>query len=1004
MRRLPTATSRQTLALIVLLVIVAIQAPPSVLAASPYAQTGPSKSAQLGQFAFSYDTTLVSAVTAEQVPELIDVDMATQSIYEHVAFTLTGADTDGITGVILLFPLATDSPFYEVAQSEKTKLLAIASERPDLSLTSTLSTSPNSGGRSVVLPDALPEAPPSHYIRDLTERVTYLNTDNNEGIGLRYLTRYTWGGVPFAVDQIEYVYQGLGRDGRTWIFAMFSIQPPAGAMPTPDPATMADAAVLAEYTRDLIGSIQRAGVDEFTPSLADIDAMIATLTTRAEATDKAEQRVGGQIAFLEGADGKYEVEVYDSRTQATTVIGSSADTEDAASQLYGWSLEGEWLVVTNFGQAMAYNRQALARVSPDSTRLEELSFFDSGRVLAPLTDGEMLSTSSDFDAAIVDYDARVPSSRGWAVGGTAAGPCFPERLTAVGSPTYAIAVGINCGTGPSRNLEIQKLVGLQESGGSHAELGEVIRGRSFDSGDCQGSARDVFAPALSRSAKLAYVESDDCHDYDPVSGEVFTSGGSRILLEGSTRALVESPQRIESISWSPDEQWITYGVRNGLYAVQVATGAVVKLYTGRNTIKDVRWNPTTQGGQVITPDVATNTPTVTPTSTVTRTPTATPTPELIDVPVNAVTLDSRGDDTILPPGATFQYWVNVRNSGTLAWTKEHYGFRRTGQWAGQPPAGAVWRDVAPGSILSFSEKLTAPTVPGLYSYGFIMQHDGRDFGPEFAIKVTVQDEPAAKDEAEPDGACRYYEVAPGATYQMTYTIRNTGTSTWTPADYVFLLVDATGQPPVESAYRLTGGVPPGGAYTFTETLQVPQQPGEYHYNYFMRHGDKRFGFSCNTTVRVAQQTDPGPTPPGGEEKKTPEPKRLRFESRSSTAGVPNWPVGELKVAGYDEKGMRYVWPWKGCQFALASVCPTEVDVQDKWWTGVADLSFTLHTRVSSKDNIVESKCLVPLDQIDFSWWRRFWDRLWGKSLLVTVTYNTTTEQCSIDPPAKPADK
>ena len=181
-----------------------------------------------------------------------------------------------------------------------------------------------------------------------------------------------------------------------------------------------------------------------------------------------------------------------------------------------------------------------------------------------------------------------------------------------------------------------------------------------------------------------------------------------------------------------------------------------------------------------TPTAVRITPTRPPTAASIRAPTATPisTPESIAVPHNAVTLDSR---------AMIRSWNRARASSsgstcatavhTLAWTKEHYGFRRTGQWAGQSPAGMRWRDVAPGEALSFSEQVTAPTTPGAYSYGFVMQHDGLDFGPEFAIKVAVQEAASAKDDAQPAAGCSYHEVTPGAKFQMTYTIRNAGTST-----------------------------------------------------------------------------------------------------------------------------------------------------------------------------------------------------------------------------------
>lgn len=992
MRHSPTTTYRRMLTLIALLIVGAAQTPAFVLAAPTHAQTGPSVPIGYDTIVLSYDPSLVARVTVEDVPDNIDPDTPIFNVYEHISFQVSANGAQGISGAVDVYPLLTDGSFIDIIPDELGMLMDLTTARLDLSLVS---------------PADLPEAPPINATRDLTAQAQYLETENGAGLGLRYLARWTQDFVPIRPDEITYVYQGMSESGDYWIDARFAAKALLEALPAPDQSTLGYEAyvdAVVGYNEDMILRIQQLAPEQFTPRLADIDAMIATLTTEGERTDQQEQSVGGQIAFLEGADGSYEVEVYDLRTQTTTIIGSSIDTPyDFTGQLVGWSLEGAWLVVTNFGQTTTESRYDLARVSPDGRRLEKLSFFNPGSVLAPLVDGMMLETSPHAVVSdIMIYNSLNDDVLGSAIhlGYAADDGCLSEYMTAVGAPTHAIVVAVDCVTGPDPGLAIQKLVGMQESGGTHIELGEMLLGQKFDQGTCAGSPRGIYAPALSPSAKLAYVESDTCYSADPATGPIDVPGGSRILLEGSARALVESPQRIESISWSPDEQWIAYGVENGLYAVQVATGAVVKLYTGRNTIKDVHWNPATSGGKVITPVVATNTPTAAPT----RTATATPTPELTDIPVSAVTLDSKGDDVVLSPGATFQYWVNVRNSGTLAWTREHHGYRRTGQWADQSSVEALWRDVAPGEMLSFSENVTAPTAPGVYNYGFFMQHEGRDFGPEFTIKVTVQDGPPVTDDASPDGACQFSEVAPGATYPMTYTIRNTGTSTWTPADYVFLLVDATSQPAIESAFRLTESVPPGGTHTFTKTLQAPQQPGDYRYNYFMRHGDVRFGFSCDTTVRVAQQAGPGATPQPGEDPATPKPRLLRLETKRDRWSLlpQNWSISKLSVAGYDDRGIDVNWSMEECSVGMISVCKSEIEVAGKW-TGVTDLRFTLHSRANANNDTIEDGCIVDLERIEFSGWQEFWARILGRDLLVTVTYNTDTKQCGSDPPARTAD-
>lgn len=108
-------------------------------------------------------------------------------------------------------------------------------------------------------------------------------------------------------------------------------------------------------------------------------------------------------------------------------------------------------------------------------------------------------------------------------------------------------------------------------------------------------------------------------------------------------------------------------------------------------------------------------------------------PPLID----AAELVAQGDYTTVAPGETVRLWINVRNSGNTTWRAgDGYGWRGTGEWSGR--SDVIWRDVPPGDVVSFTEDITAPNQPAEYTYGFILQHLGKDFGPHFFIKVTVK--------------------------------------------------------------------------------------------------------------------------------------------------------------------------------------------------------------------------------------------------------------------------
>lgn len=105
-------------------------------------------------------------------------------------------------------------------------------------------------------------------------------------------------------------------------------------------------------------------------------------------------------------------------------------------------------------------------------------------------------------------------------------------------------------------------------------------------------------------------------------------------------------------------------------------------------------------------------------------------------PVDAAELVAQGDYTTVAPGELVSIWINVRNSGNTTWrASDGYGWRGTGVWSAR--SGAIWRDVPPNDVISFVEDIKAPSQPGEYIYGFILQHSGQDFGLHFFIKVTV---------------------------------------------------------------------------------------------------------------------------------------------------------------------------------------------------------------------------------------------------------------------------
>jgi hypothetical protein len=87
-----------------------------------------------------------------------------------------------------------------------------------------------------------------------------------------------------------------------------------------------------------------------------------------------------------------------------------------------------------------------------------------------------------------------------------------------------------------------------------------------------------------------------------------------------------------------------------------------------------------------------------------------------------------------------------------------------------------------------------------------------------------------RDVTVPDGT----DFAPGATFEKTWRLENTGACTWDSSySLVFVDGDAMGGP---AASALTAGtVPPGGEIDVTVQLTAPESPGSYRGNWKLRN-------------------------------------------------------------------------------------------------------------------------------------------------------------------------
>lgn len=187
------------------------------------------------------------------------------------------------------------------------------------------------------------------------------------------------------------------------------------------------------------------------------------------------------------------------------------------------------------------------------------------------------------------------------------------------------------------------------------------------------------------------------------------------------------------------------------------------------------------------------------------------------------------DGTVVEPGQVFEKVWRIRNTGTTTWDAGYRVVSPSGDRMGGPDEVALARvPVAPGELAQVSIRLTAPTEPGLRRTTWQMRgSDGQLFGDSFYAEVVVKTVEAldrasfVADVTIPDGMI----VQPGAQFIKTWRIRNTGTTTWTPAYSLRFDSDDRMQGPASVPLGKT--VRPGDVAEISVTLTAPQTAGRH---------------------------------------------------------------------------------------------------------------------------------------------------------------------------------
>ncbi len=205
------------------------------------------------------------------------------------------------------------------------------------------------------------------------------------------------------------------------------------------------------------------------------------------------------------------------------------------------------------------------------------------------------------------------------------------------------------------------------------------------------------------------------------------------------------------------------------------------------------------------------------------------------------------DGTHFAPGATFTKTWTLQNLGATPWTKAGgYSLAfQSGEDFGAP--ARTWpgasESIAPNATKTWSVQLTAPTTPGTWRGTWQMDRNGVPFGPQVWVEIVVDaaevDAAAMVAETVPDGT----RVVAGSAFTKTWTLQNTGTSTWTRAGGYQWTFQRGAMLGASTAVLLgsSESVAPGGSRVWSVPMVAPATPGTYRGYWTMTRNGASFG-------------------------------------------------------------------------------------------------------------------------------------------------------------------
>lgn len=188
------------------------------------------------------------------------------------------------------------------------------------------------------------------------------------------------------------------------------------------------------------------------------------------------------------------------------------------------------------------------------------------------------------------------------------------------------------------------------------------------------------------------------------------------------------------------------------------------------------------------------------------------------------------DGTRVAPGQNFTKTWTIRNSGTTTWNSTYRLRWVSGSTLSNHADTPVGATVQPGGTYTFSVAMTAPSSGNHREDWKLINGGGSTIkignSNSVWVSITVNggtDAATFVGETVPDGTT----LSPRQSFTKTWTIRNSGATTWGSGYKLRWISSPWGSLSAHSDVPLTGQVAPGGTYTFSVPMTAPGTPGSY---------------------------------------------------------------------------------------------------------------------------------------------------------------------------------